>query len=125
MIPYSNQLTNKSKLKEKEKITSFQDAYNKYKRNRICKIINQPESILHSITFSNNKLRKWTHKGRRVGGPRLNWVQETVEELWNHIKKDDINTRYEPFNENKSIIMDAIKHYATENQRENNKRKRK
>ena len=99
--------------KKKKKVTPFVEAYNKLKRKRACRIISKPNSLIHNITFNGNRLRKWIHNGRRVGRPRLNWAEETVKELWDHIKKEMTGLiRYAPFDDSNELIMDMIKEHA-------------
>jgi len=55
-----------------KRVISFVDAYNKIKRKRAIKIINQENTSIYNVSFENGKFRKWTHKNRRVGRPRMN-----------------------------------------------------
>ena len=75
------------KKKEKEGSTICR-GIQKLKLKRACRIISKPNSLIHNITFNGNKFRKWIHNGRRVGRPRMNWAEETVKELWDHIKRE-------------------------------------
>ena len=79
------------KLREEGKpkqITTYVGFYNKLKRKRACKIIARPDTPIHKITFDGSRLRKWIYPRRRVGRPRTNWTEETVKEIWDHLKKD-------------------------------------
>ena len=99
--------------KEKKKVTPFVEAYNNLKRKRACRIISKPNSLIHNITFNGNKFRKCIHNGRRVGRPRMNWAEETVKELWDHIKKEMTGLiRYMAFDDSNELIMDIIKEHA-------------
>ena len=90
-------------------MTPFVEAYNKLKRKRACRIISKPNSLIHNITFNGNRLRKWIHNGRRVGRPRMNWAEEIVKELWDHIKKEMTGLiRYMAFDDSDEFIMDMI-----------------
>ena len=59
----------------------------------ICRIIHNPDINLHKITFSDHGVRKWIHKGRRVGRPMENLVEDTVKELWDHLT-NEISKQY-------------------------------
>ena len=99
--------------KKKKKVTPFVEAYNKLKRKRACRIISKPDSLIHNITFNGNRLRKWIHNGRRVGRPRMNWAEEAVKELWDHIKKEMTGLiRYMAFDDSNGVMMDIIKEHA-------------
>jgi hypothetical protein len=99
--------------KKEKKVVPFVEAYKKLKRKRACRIISKPNSLIHNITFNGERLRKWIHNGRRVGRPRMNWAEETVKELWDHIKKDMTGlTRFMAFDDSNELIMDIIKEHA-------------
>ena len=102
--------------KKKKKVTPFVEAYNKLKRKRACRIISKPNSLIHNITFNGNRLRKWIHNGRRVGRPRMNWAEEAVKELWDHIKREMTGLlRFMAFDDSNDIIMEIIKEHAKKN----------
>jgi len=97
---------------KRKKVVTFIEAYNKLKRKRACKIMRHPGSLLHKITFNGSKLRKWIHPNRRVGRPRMNWTEETVREVWDHLKKDTERYRFTAFNEDNEEIMETLRNYA-------------
>ena len=102
--------------KQKKKVVPFVEAYRKLKLKRACRIISKPDSLIHNITFNGNRFRKWIHNGRRVGRPRMNWAEETVKELWDHIKKEMTGlTRFMAFDDSNELIMDIIKEHAKRN----------
>ena len=99
--------------RQKKKVVPFVEAYKKLKLKRACRIISKPNSLIHNITFNGNRLRKWIHNGRRVGRPRMNWAEETVKELWDHIKREMTGLiRFMAFDDSNDIIMDIIKEHA-------------
>ena len=102
--------------KKNTKVIPFVEVYNKLKMKRACRIISKPNSLIHNITFNGNRLRKWIHNGRRVGRPRMNWAEEAVKELWDHIKKEMTGLiRYMAFDDSNELIMDIIKEHARKN----------
>ena len=102
--------------KKKKKVVPFVEAYSKLKRKRACRIISKPNSLIHNITFNGTRLRKWIHNGRRVGRPRMNWAEETVKELWDHIKKEMTGLiRFMAFDDSNDMIMDTIKEHTKRN----------
>ena len=98
------------------KVVTFVEAYQKLKRKRACKLISNPNTVLYSITFQGDKLRKWTHANRRVGQPRLNWTKETIQEIWQHIRKTDDRYKHKAFNGEDDEIIQTIKTYAAQQQ---------
>ena len=107
---------NTNRKKKKKTVVPFVEAYRKLKLKRACRIISKPNSLIHNITFDGSRLRKWTHNGRRVGRPRMNWAEETVKELWDNIKKEMTGLiRFMAFDDSNDLIMDIIKEYAKKN----------
>ena len=103
------------KMKEEGKsktIVTFVEAYRKLKRKRAARIIKDPESSIYKVSFASNTLRKWVHPNRRVGRPRMNWTEETVKEIWDHLKKDHDTHRYTAFDGNNEDIINLIKAYT-------------
>ena len=99
--------------RKKKKVVPFVEAYKKLKLKRACRIISEPNSLIHNITFNGNRFRKWIHNGRRVGRLRMNSAEETVKELWDHIKKEMTGLiRYMAFDDSNDLIMDIIKGHA-------------
>ena len=99
--------------KKKQKVTPFVKAYNKLERKRACRISSKPNSPIHNITFNGKRLRKWIHNGRKVGRPRMNWAEEIVKELWDHIKKEMTGLiRYMAFDDSNELIVDIIKEHS-------------
>jgi len=90
-------------------VTAFTDAYQHQKIKRALRIIKQPGSAIHKISFNNNKLRKWIFPNRRVGRPRANWAEETVKEIWDVLKKDDNRYKYTAFDGDSEEIINKIK----------------
>ena len=106
------------KIKEggkKKEVVKFTEAYESAKRKRATNIIKQRNSPIFKISFNGNRLRKWIFANRRVGRPRMNWTEETVREIWNHIKKNDDRYRYKAFDGDNDDIINNIFEYA-ENQ---------
>ena len=97
---------------KRKKIVTFVEAYKRQKVKRACKVIRQEGSAIHKVSFSGNKLRKWIHRNRRVGRPRLNWTEETIKELWDTIKKKDPAFRFQAFDGDNETIINKIKRYA-------------
>ena len=99
-----------------KRVISFVDSYNKLKRKRAIKIINQEDTSIYNVSFENGKLRKWIHPKRRVGRPRANWAEETINEIWNIIKRTNERFRYQDFNEDNEEMKQLIKeHDVTQN----------
>ena len=69
-------------------------------------------SPIYKVSSLGKNLRKWTHSNRRVGRPRMNWTEETVKEIWDHIKKNDQRYKYTAFDDNNEEIMGKIRTYA-------------
>ena len=46
--------------------------------------------------------------------PRMNWTEETIKEIWNHIKKHEGNEqdRFTPFSSNSEYIINKIHEHA-------------
>ena len=49
---------------------------------------------------------------RRVGRPRTNWTEETVKEIWDHLKKDKERYMFMAFDDNNDDIMAMIREHA-------------
>ena len=94
-----------------KRVVSFVEAYGKLKRKRAVQILKQEDSSIYNVSFENGKLRKWIHPKRRSGRPRANWTEETINELWNIVKRNNENFRYKPFDENNEEMIRAIKEY--------------
>ena len=73
--------------------------------------MNQESTSIHNASFENGKLRKWIHKNRRVGRPRMNWTEETVREIWDIVKRNNERFRYRQFDENNQEMIDLIKEH--------------
>ena len=41
----------------------------------------------------------------------MNWTEETITELWEHIKKDSDRYKYTAFDEQNDEIINLIKNY--------------
>jgi len=107
----NQQLKNEGKTKP---VITFVEAYKKLKRKRANRIINKRGSPIYNISFHGGKLRKWVHPNRRVGRPRLNWTEETIKDIWDHIKKDDSRYRYTAFDGDDENIINMIRTHAQE-----------
>ena len=72
----------------------FQETYNLVKRNRPLKIIGKEENELFKASFRNCELQKGIHRKKKTGKSRMNWTEETVQDIWQHIIKPmrDTNT---------------------------------
>ena len=93
---------------KRKKVIPFTEAYKKFKLKRAGKIIRNTESPLYKISFQGDKLGKWIHAGRRVGRPRANWTEQTVTEIWDHIRKDHEQDKYLAFNPDNEYIINKI-----------------
>ena len=101
---------------KRKRVISSVDSYNKLKRKRAIQIINQEDTSIYNVSFENGKLRKWIHPKRRVGRPRANWAEETINEIWNIIKRTNERFRYQDFNEDSEEMKQLIKeHDVTQN----------
>ena len=97
-----------------KRVISFVDAYNKIKRKRAIKIMNQENTSIYNVSFENGKFRKWIHTNRRVGRPRMNWTEETINEIWDIVKRNNDRFRYTQFDENNQEMIDLIKSHTIE-----------
>ena len=84
----------------------------KEKRKRALRIISKQESELFKASFRNSKLQKWIHPKRRSGRLRMNWTEETVQDIWQYIKKNDERYKYIPFDYEHEEIISIIKQKA-------------
>ena len=100
--------------KKEKQVISFIEAYKKQKMKRALRIIRKPNSAIHKISFQNTKLKKWIHPNRRSGRPRLSWTEETIKEIWEHIKQTNDRFKYTAFNENNEEHITQIKQIAEE-----------
>ena len=76
--------------------------------------MNQENTSIYNVSFENGKLRKWIHKNRRVGRPRMNWTEETVNDIWNIIKSNNNRFRYAQFDKDNQEMIDLIKEHTEE-----------
>ena len=97
-----------------KRVISFVEAYNKIKRKRAIKILNKENSSIYNVSFENGKLRKWIHKNRRSGRPRMNWTEETINEIWNIVKRNNERYRFAQFDEDNQEMIDLIKAHTEE-----------
>ena len=74
--------------------------------------MNQENTSIYNVSFENGKLRKWIHKGRRVGRPRMNWTEETIKEIWDLIRIGHEEDRFKAFNPEDDYIINKIHDYA-------------
>ena len=95
-----------------KKVISFVDAYNKLEWKRAVRITNQENTSIHKVSFDNGKLRKWTHKNRRVGRPRANWTEETIREIWDIVKRNQARFRYTQFDEDNEEMIEMFKKHT-------------
>ena len=105
-----------NKMKEERntdnKVTSFVDIYKKLKRKRAMRIIRLEGTPIYKVSFAGGKLRKRIHPHRRVGRPRMNWTEETIREIWDHLIKDNPRFKYTAFDDNNDEHMEHIKAQA-------------
>ena len=94
------------------KIRTFIETYMRFKRHRAAKIINKPNSAIHNITFSDDKLNCWIHSNRRVGRPRMNWTEETIKEIWTQVQKEDQQYRHVELNTKDAEMIARIKSFV-------------
>ena len=73
-------------------------------------------TLLYGCTFENNKIRKWIHDKRRVGRPRANWTEETIREIWDAVKKNNITYKYKPFDEDNNTMIQMMKEFEVTNE---------
>ena len=92
-----------------KRVISFVEAYNKIKRKRAIKILNKENSSIYNVSFENGKLRKWIHKNRRSGRPRMNWTEETIRKIWDIVKRNNETNRYTQFDEENQEMINLIK----------------
>ena len=97
-----------------KRVISFVDAYNKIKRKRAIKIMNQENTSIYNVSFENGKLRKWIHTNRRVGRPRMNWTEETITDIWSMVKRNNEHYRYMQFDEDNENMIELIKAHTEE-----------
>ena len=78
--------------------------------------MNQENTSIYNVSFENGKLRKWTHKNRRVGRPRMNWAEESINEIWDIVKRSNSNNRfrYTQFSDENQEMIDLIKEHTEE-----------
>ena len=103
------------KLEEEGKpkeVKTFVETYKAQKIKRALRIIRKEGTPIHNISFSEGKLKKWTHPRRREGRPRMNWTEETIREVWNHLKKDDNRYKYTAFDGENEEHISYIKSKA-------------
>merc|ERR1711966_616074 len=100
----------------RKRVISFVDAYNKIKRKKAIKVMNQENTSIYNVSFEHGKLRKWIHSNRRVGRPRMNWTEETINEIWDIVKRKNENERfrYTQFDEDNQEMIDLIKTHTVE-----------
>ena len=98
----------------RKRVISFVDAYNKVKRKRAIKIMNLENTSIYNVSFENGKLRKWIHKNRRVGRPRMNWTEQSINEIWDIVKRNNTTFRYTQFNEDNQEMIDLVKAHTEE-----------
>ena len=75
------------------------------------KIIKQENTPIYRITFENCKLSRWIYPKRRVGRPRASWTNETINEIWDIVKRNNETYRYQPFDENNEEMRNSIKEH--------------
>ena len=104
---------------KKKKVISFVDAYNKLKWKRATRILNQENTSIHKVSFEHGQIRKWIHNTngnkRRVGRPRANWTEETIREIWDAVKKNNAEFRYQQFDENNNSMIELMKNFEVTN----------
>ena len=83
------------------------------KRKRALTIIRNVHGKIHKVSFKNEKLGKWVHANRRVGRPRQNWTEETIKEIWDHLKQDHEEHKYTAFSGENDDIINLIKQFAS------------
>ena len=60
--------------------------YEYMKLRRYAALVAAPEGDpVAAVTFDRGTLKKHDHGKKRVGRPRLNWVEETQEIFWNRV----------------------------------------
>jgi hypothetical protein len=75
-------------------------------------IIQNPHAPIYKVSFEGDTLRKRIHPNRRVGRPRMNWTEETIKEIWDHLKKDNDAYKYMAFDGESTEHMAYIKNKA-------------
>ena len=76
--------------------------------------MNQVNNSNYSVSFENGKLRKWIHKNRRVEKPRMNWTEESINEIWDIVKRNNNRFRYTQVNDENQEMIDLIKKHTEE-----------
>ena len=100
----------------KTKVIPFVGAYNKLKWKRTTKILNQENTSIHKVCFENDKIRKLIHDKRRVGRPRPNWTEETIREIWDAVKKNNITYKYKLFDADNNTMIQMMKEFEVTNE---------
>ena len=77
----------------KKPVIPFAEAYRKQRQQMLAKIITQPGSILHKMTFQTHRdptrrMDRRTPINRRVGKPKYTWMNETTREMWDTIRTE-------------------------------------
>ena len=81
-----------------------------------------------NVTFDPEDLTEIDHGKKRVGHPRLNWYQVTLEDLWTVTKKDhpEPSVRFAAtLGKNKPAHIDAINQHAKNVHGKKDKKKKK
>ena len=89
-------------------------AHNKVKRKITIEIMNQTNTSICNASFENGKLREWIHNNRRLGRPRMNWTEESMNEIWDIVKRNIDRSRYTQFNDEHQEMIDLIKEHTEE-----------
>ena len=42
----------------------------------------------------------------------MSWTEETIREIWDTVKRSNVRSRYEQFNENNQEMIDLIKDHS-------------
>ena len=73
--------------------------------------MNQENTSIQNVSFENGRFRKWMHTDRRVGRPRMNWTEESINEIWDVVKRNSNRFRYAKFDEENQENMALAKAY--------------
>jgi hypothetical protein len=98
----------------RKRVVSFVYAYNKIERKRTIRIMNQENTSIYNVCFENGKFRIWVHSNGRVGRPRMNWTEESINEVWDIVKRNNNRFRYTQFDEDNQEMIDLVKAHTEE-----------
>ena len=94
---------------------SFQGIYKQSKRKTARKITANQHYNQNRVSLQGNKSETWVHANRRVGTPRMNWVENGASEIWEELKQHNTSFRFTTLDHYNPHEVRALKQYAKEN----------